>query len=169
MHRLSAKGKVMRFFILVLVLMVSLANSAVAQIENPFADVLKRSAEIQVVDTDSQQTTLLKQSFNAAHKEMRIRYNYWLQGIGEIDGLLQSIDRLHNIRLEVGPAANELAFVEQKLVFAREIETQCEKANSKEKSKAIREIDEATATAFRIRAELQIVKLKAVVGSLSSK
>jgi len=158
----------MRFFILVLVLMVSLANSAVAQIENPFADVLKRSAEIQAVDTDSQQTTLLKQSFNAAHKEMRIRYNYWLQGIGEIDGLLQSIDRLHNIRLEVGPAANELAFVEQKLGFAREIETQCEKANSK-KTKAIREIDEATATAFRIRAELQIVKLKAVVGSLSSK
>jgi hypothetical protein len=159
----------MRFFILVVALIVSSSNSAVAQIENPFADVLKRSTEIEVVDTDGQQTALLKQSFNAAHKEMRIRYNYWLQGVGEIDGLLQSIDRLHNIRLEVSPAASELAFVEQKLGFAREIETQCEKANSKAKYAAIREIDEASATAFRIRAELQIVKLKAVVGSLPTK
>ncbi len=159
----------MRFFILAVTLTVAFANSAVAQIENPFADVLKRAAEIEVVDTDGRHTTLLKQSFNTAHKEMRIRYNYWLQGVGEIDGLLQSIDRLHKIRLEVGPAANELAFVEQKLAFAREIETQCAKANSKAKYEAIREIDEASATAFRIRAELEIEKLKAVVGSLPTK
>lgn len=159
----------MRFFILALVMIVAFANSAAAQIENPFADVLKRPIEIEVVDTDSQQTTLLKQSFRAAHKEMRIRYNYWLQGVGEIDGLLQSIDRLHKMRLEAGPGASELAFVEQKLAFAQEIETQCEKANSKAKYEAIREIDEASATAFRIRTELEIVKLKAVFGSLPKK
>ena len=123
----------MRSFILAVMLIVVFANSAVAQIENPFADVLKESAEIEVVDSDSLETTLLKHSFNAADKEMRIRYNYWCQGVGEIDGLLQSIDRLHKIRLEVGPAASELAFVEQKLAFAKEIETQCAKARSKAK------------------------------------
>ena len=35
------------------------------------------------------------------------------------------------------------------------------------KYEAIRDIDEASAMAFRIRAELELVKLKGVVGSLS--
>jgi hypothetical protein len=52
----------MRFFILAVTLIVAFANSAVAQIENPFADVLKRAAEIEAVDTDGRHTTLLKQS-----------------------------------------------------------------------------------------------------------
>ncbi len=65
----------MRFFILAVTLIVAFADSAIAQIENPFADVLKTAAEIEVVDSDGRHTTLLKQSFNSAHKEMRIRYN----------------------------------------------------------------------------------------------
>ena len=156
----------MRFFILAMVAMVVFADAAVAQHENPFADVLLKSTKIEVVDTDDEQTVLLKQSFNAAHREMRLRYNYWRQGVGEIDGLLGSIDRLHKLRLEVGPAGSEVAFVEQKIAFAMEIESHCKKENSKAKYEAIRDIDEASAMAYRIRAELELAKLRGVAGSL---
>jgi hypothetical protein len=152
----------MRFFILAVISIPAFSNSAFTQIKNPLADVLMTPAEIKLVDSDDRETTLLKQSFNAAHHEMRIRYNYWLQDIGDIAGLLHSIDRLHELRLAIGPATSELEFLEQKLAFAKELETHCEKANSKAKSEAVRQIDEASTKAFRIRTELEIARLKKV-------
>lgn len=159
----------MRIFVFVAVLIPAFSGPTFAQIKNPYADVLQRPTTIAVNDNDSQQTTLLKRSFNAAHNEMRIRYNYWLQGVGEIGGLLSAIERFHQTRLEVGPAASEIAFVEQKLTFARRIETQCKKEKSKARKESLRAIDEASAIAFRIRTEQMVFKLKSVAGSLPVK
>lgn len=112
------------------------------------------------MENDDERTTLLKRCYNAAHNEMRLRYNYWLQDVGEIDAFLASIDRLHKIRIEVGPATNEVAFIEQKLSFAKEIEALCEKANSKTKNEALREINEASVSSFRLHIKLELAKLK---------
>ena len=150
----------MRFILLIAVSTFVLANSAYAQIHNPLADVLRSPSELKVAESDDQPTALMKRCFNAAHKEMRVRYNYWLQDIGEIDGFLASIERLHKIRIEMGPATNEITFVEQKLAFAKEIESLCEKANSKTKREALRQINEASTAAFRVHTELELAKLK---------
>ena len=83
--------------------------------------------------------------------------------------MIHSIDRLQKIRLEVGPDTNEIAFVQQKLAFIKEIETQCEKGISKAKHEVLREINEASAKAFRIRTELDLAKLKRVAMSLPKK
>ena len=169
MHPPYLKVKLMRIFILAVVSIIAFSKPVIAQVENPFADVLKTPVEIKVTDSDDRHAALLKQSFNAAHKEMRIRYNYWIQDVGEIDGLLNSIDRLHKIQLEIDPATSELAVVQWKLAFAKEIETQCEKESSKAKYEAIRQINEASAKAFRIRTELDLVKLELDDTSLTEK
>ncbi len=159
------KDKLMRLILLAVVATLAFPISALAQSANPFANVLNSPAVLKVAENDDQQTGLLKQCFNAAHNEMRIRYNYWLQGISEIDGLLASIDRLHKLRVEIVSTASELEFVEQKLAFVKEIESQCAKANSKAKFEALREINEASASAFRMRVELELAKLKIGVGA----
>ena len=162
-------GKFMRFPLYFVAAVIGFSSSAVAQIDNPFADVLARPAEIKVLDTDDEQTRLLKQCFNAAHNEMRQRYNYWLQDVGDIDGFLHSIDRLHKIRIEISPDTSEIACVQQKLAVIREIEAHCEKGNSKAKYESLRVINEASANAFRIRTELELAKLKRVTTSSPEK
>jgi len=159
----------MRFLILPVVSIIALSNSALAQGENPFADVLRRPTVIEVLDADDVQTKLLKQCFNAAHNEMRFRYNYWQQDIGDIDCFLQSIERLHKMRLAVSPDLSEIACVQQKLAFIKDIESQCAKGNSRAESEAVREINEASVTAFRVRTELEIAKLKYVAPSSPEK
>lgn len=151
----------MRTILLTIIATLAFSTSAFAQSENPFNDALNRPVVL-LVENDNKPTTLLKRSFNAAHNEMRIRYNYWLQGIGEIEGLLTSIDQLHRLRVEIGPTASELEFIGQKLAFVKEVESHCEKVNSKAKYEAIRQIDEASVAAFRMRIELELVKLKSV-------
>lgn len=143
---------------------MALPISLRAQSENPFETVLRLPMILKVAENDEPQSKLAKLCFNAAHKEMRIRYNYWTQGISEIEGLLASIDRLHKLHLQIGPIANELEFVEQKLAFVKEIESRCEKANSKAIFEALREIDEASVAAFRIRLELELANLKIASG-----
>ena len=169
MHGLNLKGKIMRALLLSVVSIVAFANSAVAQIENPFANVLKSPTELKVIENDDPQTVLLKKTFNASHREMRVRYNLWFQDIGDINVLLQSIERLHKFRLEIGPTTREIAFVEQKLAFAKELETHCEKANSKANFESIRAINEASANAFRIRAELELLKLTSAANTVPKK
>jgi len=169
MHGLNLKGKIMRALLLSVVSIVAFANSAVAQIENPFANVLKSPTELKVIENDDPQTVLLKKTFNASHREMRVRYNLWFQDIGDINVLLQSIERLHKFRLEIGPTTSEISFVEQKLAFAKELETHCEKANSKANFESIRAINEASANAFRIRAELELLKLTSAANTVPKK
>ncbi len=150
----------MRLILLAVVATLAFSISAHAQNENPFDDVLNTPAVLKVAENDDQKAGLRKQCFNAAHNEMRIRYNYWLQGIGEIDGLLASIAQFHKLRAEIGPTASEIEFVEQKLAFVKEIESHCAKANSKAKFEALRQINEANVVALRLRVELELVKLK---------
>lgn len=159
----------MRIPLLFVAAVIGFSSSVGAQIKNPFANILGRPAEIKVLDTDDEQARLLKQCFNAAHNEVRQRYNYWLQGIGEIDGFLHSIDRLQSIWIEVSPDTGEIACVKQKLAFIKKIETQCEKGNSKAKYEALRVINEASVIAFRVRTELELAKLKRVTPSSPKK
>ena len=159
----------MRFLILPVMAIITFSNSALTQGENPFAEVLRRPTVIEVLDADDVQTKLLKQCFNAAHNEMRLRYNYWQQGIGDIDCFLQSIERLHKMRLEVSPDLGEIACVQQKLAFIEDIESQVAKGNSNAEYEAVREINEASVTAFRVRTELEIAKLKYVAPSAPEK
>ncbi len=50
----------MRFLILPVVSIIAVSDSALAQGENPFADVLRRPTVIQVLNADDVQTKLLK-------------------------------------------------------------------------------------------------------------
>ncbi len=159
----------MRLSLYFVMAVIGLSSSVEAHVDNPFADVLARPTEIKVLDTDDEQTRLLKQCFNAAHNEMRQRYNYWLQGIGDIDGFLNSIDRLQKARIEISPDTSEIVCVQEKLAFIREIEAQCKKENSKAKYESIRVINEASAKAFRVRTELELAKLKRVIKSSPDK
>ncbi len=101
---IQLERKMLRFILLVAASTFVLGNFAGAQVNNPFADVLKSPSELKVDEKDDEPTALMKRCFNAAHNEMRIRYNYWLQDVGEIDGFLASIERLHKVRIEMGPA-----------------------------------------------------------------
>ena len=118
----------MRFILLVVVATLAFSTSILAQSENPFDDALDRKAVLKVAENDNQPASLLKRSINAAHNEMRIRYNYWVPGIGEVDGLIASIDQLHRLRGEIDTTTSELEFIEQKLRFVKEVESHCEKA-----------------------------------------
>lgn len=75
-------------------------------------------------------------------------YNVWQQDMGDIDGFLQSIERLHKMRLAVSPDLSEIARVQQKLVFIKGIEWRCVKGNSRAESEAVRKINEASVTDF---------------------
>ena len=137
-------------------------NCAIGQEENPFGDILNRPTTIDILDTDDKLTILLKRSYNATHAEIRSRYNYWLQGIGELSALLDAIDRFHSLRIETAPKRNARRSSEQKLAFAEEIERQC--ATSKVRFEAIREINQRAATAYRISVELELERLRMGTG-----
>ena len=73
------------------------------------------------------------------------------------------------MRLEVSPDLGEIACVQQKLAFIEDIESQVAKGNSNAEYEAVREINEASVTAFRVRTELEIAKLKYVAPSAPEK
>ena len=149
----------MRFpFAVVIVLLAT--SPSIGQQVDPYSSILQSPTEIQRSDNDDRLTLLLKESYNATHTEIRTRYNYWLQGVGEISGLLDSIKRFHSIRLELEAKADKRKFVEQKLAFAKTIEAQTAKGKSKARYEAIREIEECSARAFRIATELGLEELR---------
>jgi hypothetical protein len=162
-HHHSERSQ-MRFFAIALVAMCTV-NSAYAQEDNPFANILKTKTELKSVGTDDKVTELLKQSYNATHAEIRTRYNYWLQGVGEFDGLLDSINRFQSIRVEVEGKPDARRFAEQKVSFAKEIEKQSDTAKSNGHLAAQGDIDKRAATSFRLAAELEVERLKSGVKS----
>ena len=142
------------------VIVILAANPSLGQQFDPYSSILQAPTEIQRSDTDKRMMALLKEGYNATHVEIRTRYNYWLQGLGDISGLLDSINRFHLLRLEIEGEPDVRRFAEQKLAFAKEIEAQTARGKSKAKFEAIREIDECSTRAFRIAAELELERLK---------
>ena len=142
------------------VIMILAANPSLGQQVDPYSSILQAPTEIQRSATDEKTIALLKEGYNATHVEIRTRYNYWLQGVGEISGLLDSINRFHSLRLEIEGKANVRRFAEQKLAFAKKIEAQTAKGRSKANFESIRQIDVCSARAFRIAAELELERLR---------
>jgi hypothetical protein len=145
-------------FPFLLVAFVALHWSAV-QAADPFVDILNQVTEIGPAAADEKTTALLKQGYNATHAEIRVKYNYWLQGTGSADGLIAAIDRFHALRLEIEPGIDRRECARQKLAFAREIEKRCPETRSQNKYQALCEIDEAAAKSFRLAAELEFERL----------
>ncbi|QDT88819.1 hypothetical protein [Gimesia algae] len=149
----------MRFpFAIVIVILA--ASPSMGQQADPYSTILQSPSEIERSDTDDRTIMLMKESYNATHTEIRTRYNYWLQGVGEISGLLDSVKRFHLIRLEIEGKADKRKFVEQKLAFAKTIEAQTAKGKSKAEYEALREIEKCSARAFRIAVELELERLR---------
>jgi hypothetical protein len=151
----------MRHFAFAFICIVASDNCAFAQEENPFKDILKAPAELKIAEDDDKPTALRKQLYNAAHAEIRTRYNYWLQGVGEIDGLLDSVNRFHNVREEIEPKSDPRRNLEQKIAYFLELEKQSTTIQlTNAKLHAHREIDKREATSFRIAAQLELERLK---------
>ena len=145
--------------IIFVVAVSAILQGAVAYAADPFSEILKRRTVIAPAEGDDKMTELLKLGYNAVHAEIRVKYNYWQQGVGDADGLIGAIERFHALRLQIEPGADRRECLRQKLAFARQIEEECPKTKSQSKYQALCEIDEAAAKSFRLAAELELQQL----------
>jgi hypothetical protein len=155
----------MRYAKLVLLFVMCLPATLIAQDkddlsiqEKDWPDMAK-SVQIKIEDSHNEMEKLQIRLLKATNDELRHRYTFWLQGIGNIDGLINAIDRYHNARIDVNPTANVDALLAEKLDLAIRIEKQA-KILSEEKRGAEHASAPIATYAYRISVDLDIAKRK---------
>ncbi len=120
---------------------------------------MAKSAQIKIEDSRNDFEKLQIKLLNATNHELRHRYTFWLQGIGNIEGLIAAIDRYHNARIDANPTSKVDALLAEKLDLAKRIEKQAILI-----SEVKRGAEHATAPiathAYRLSVDLEIAKRK---------
>jgi hypothetical protein len=148
----------MRLFSLAIVVAAAF-HGGIARGEDAYSDILLRPTVLAPDAGDDKAAALLKELFNATHAEVRIKYNYWQQGVGNADGLIDAIERFHTVRLEREPMGDHHEFLRQQIAFVKKLEGECPGTKSNSKYQALVEIDEAALKSFRLASELALTRL----------
>ncbi len=119
---------------------------------------IARYAEFESDNADSKIEALEKQCANATNLELRTRYTYWLQGTGEIDGLIDCIKRYQVLRIEIESMPDLNKLKREELELAARLEEQAKRL-TKSGKRAKYEIAEATAAAYKLHLMLEIARL----------
>jgi hypothetical protein len=123
----------------------------------PFAQV----ENIQINPNDKPITKLLKQRHNAVLLELRRRYTYWLQNVGELSHLTETARRLMAARLAIGGVENDRVRMLKELAELSQVfEAQAGILSEKYRG-AKASVDVAHATSFRLDIEIELLQDKA--------
>ena len=120
--------------------------------------VIARHAEFKPDKSDSKIEALLKQCANATNLELRTRYTYWLQGTGEIDGLVDCIKRYQLLRIEIESMPDLEELKKEELDLAVRLEKQAKLLVNHGK-RAKYEIAETAAAAYKLSIMIEITRL----------
>ena len=120
---------------------------------------MARSAQVKIEDSHNDVEKLQIELLKATNDELRHRYTFWLQGTGDIGGLIAAIDRYHNARIDANPTSNVDALLSAKLELAKRIEKQANIISEVKRSAEHTTAPVAT-HAYRLSVELEIAKRK---------
>lgn len=140
--------------------LIAAGNLATAQ-DSPYEKIPTRVGQPMLIsDGDEEGRALLKECYNVTYAEIQIRYNYWLQGIGDVDDLLDNLIRFQEYRIELEGEMDKLKFAEQLLAFVKELEEQCKRGKSKIQFESDRTTQEARIRSFLSATKLEVARLR---------
>lgn len=113
---------------------------------------------VKINPQDDELTKLHKERFNAAQREFREGYNYWLQGIGSLKDLSEMTRRLIFAREWVrNPRIDHVGLVKEKVAFAKYVEKQAEIKFGKQRQTTLL-MDVNFARYFRLDSEIELIQ-----------
>ena len=153
----------MRYAKLVFLFVMCFSATLVAQDEDDLSIQEKdwpdmaKSVQIKIEASHNEVEKLQIELLKARNDEVRHRYTSWLQGVGNIEGLLAAIDRYHNARIDVYPTSNVDGLLSEKLDLAKRIEKQAKLISRRSAEHATAPI---ATHAYRLTVDLEIAKRK---------
>jgi hypothetical protein len=133
------------------------ANVAYSQDPSGMPKIL-RLGNLKVLETDTALETLRKKSFNASRKEIHARINLWSQQIASIDGVIDSLERFHQLRMDVESMPDETEYASDRVETAKYLLRKCE--SLKPRRAVLKETDLIILTSYQLRCELEAELLK---------
>ena len=144
----------------ILIFWALVSGGAVAQQPDPYLTIGEPHVMNLLAD-DSEITKLQKQYYDACHSELRIRFNYWNQGVGEVENLFQALDRFHEYCVSCDAVPDKKLWLKYKVNFAERIESQTSNGiRAKRLTQAKFNIEKASCTAYLTRHKLQLARIR---------
>lgn len=145
------------FAITIIFIVFHLTGTLAAQ-DIPTTPKILRLENVEVPETDTAINKLRKKSFNATRNELHARINLWSQEIFSIDGVIDSMERIHKLRIDIETMPDEFQLAVDKAEAAEYLLEQ--RKSSKTRRGVVKETELVILESYKLRCKLEAETIK---------